>query len=144
MGVKLSRRSLIGAALGCLGLAGTAAWLGAGSVEHLVERVLARHLPGIRIAPATVRTYTAELRQYSSVSMQSALTILSLVEPAYPVLSLLPLRAIRDFEHRVVVDLLLSSDFFRDVRVQERQQELTYAGFHWRRPACSNPFAILG
>jgi len=142
--VKLSRRTfLMGSGALALAFAGLAIfrWRRDGEV---IRRVLEKHLPGIRIPDREVQLYRKDLEEFASERMRTTLTLISPFEFAYPLLALPILRRARDkFEHRVVVDFLLSTDFFREPSVRDGSRDVRYTGFHEKHLACSNPFAVL-
>ena len=141
--MRLSRRTFVlGSTVG-LALAGLAVY-GRKSEGQLIRSVLEKHLPGVRIPDSEVERYRRDLYEHASKRVQQMLPVISNLAIAYPLLGLPVVRDMRDkFEQRLVVDFLLSSNFFRESSVRDGSSDIVYSGFHTQYVACSNPFAVL-
>jgi len=142
--MKLSRRTfLIGGGVVALAAAGFAA-VRSKREEEVVRLLLQKHLPGIAIPGEATSLYLQDLRELASTRFLRTLKLVSVFWFAYPLLSLPLVRRARDkFEHRMVVDFLLSTNFFRDEAVREGREQVQYTAFYKSNIACSNPFAVL-
>ena len=141
--MKLSRRTLLVGGGLTVGL-GVLLAVTRGGEHDLLRRVLEKHLPGVRIPDSELEHYRADLHRFGSARMRKMLPWISTFAFAYPLLGLPRVsRAKHQFEQRIVVDFILSTNFFRDPSVREGKSDIAYHGFHTEYVTCSNPFAVL-
>jgi hypothetical protein len=134
------RTFLYGAAAGVLGLA---AWRAAGSRdERAIAKVIYKKLGYLKLDPAGVRQFAADVSAHKAIS-SLRLRSIDALGPLYTGYSLSPnghlAEAITHGEDKVTTLYLMSSDFFRNGA--DKTQTVHYLGYYDPVVACNNPFA---
>ncbi|WP_072395376.1 hypothetical protein [Hyphomicrobium sp. CS1GBMeth3] len=138
------RNVLIGgtALLGTTALGGIYVATSEGTIRGWIETIITRHLPGVRIDPKGLTSFSSEkLREIgsnpnyriyaASLSMGADMAALS--------------NGLREkvdaFERKAVSDFLLRSNFFN--LDDPRAETVVYEGLREGPVACQNPFAVF-